>query len=143
MPLHLLDADDAPNVFWGRQGEDEAGNEDSGAGPLKLPSLAVVKIRAEKPFTIWFATGTSSDKTAHLRRNPRAGISFFDRGDSVALTGTAEVIEYPAVKNIMWQEWFIKHFPGGVDDPEYCLVRFQARKGVFYIEDNFVKPVLK
>ncbi len=84
-----------------------------------------------------------SDKTAHLRRNPRAGISFFDRGDSVALTGTAEVIEYPAVKKIMWQEWFIKHFPGGVEDPEYCLVRFEARKGVFYIEDKFVKSVLK
>ena len=31
--------------------------------------VPVVKIRAEKPFTIWFATGTSSDKTAHLRRN--------------------------------------------------------------------------
>ena len=76
-------------------------------------------------------------------RNPRAGISFFDRGDSVALTGTAEVIEYPAVKKIMWQEWFIKHFPGGVEDPEYCLVRFEARKGVFYIEDKFVKSVLK
>ena len=105
--------------------------------------VPVVKIRAEKPFTIWFATGTSSDKTAHLRRNPRAGISFFDRGDSVALTGTAEVIEYPAVKKIMWQEWFIKHFPGGVEDPEYCLVRFEARKGVFYIEDKFVKSGLK
>ena len=30
--------------------------------------VPVVKIHAEKPFTIWFATGTSSDKTAHLRR---------------------------------------------------------------------------
>ena len=82
-----------------------------------------------------------------LRQNgasaPRAGISFFDRGDSVALTGTAEEIEYPAVKKIMWQEWFIKHFPGGVEDPEYCLVRFEARKGVFYIEDKFVKSVSK
>ena len=39
--VERLDANNAPNVFRGRQGEDEAGKEDSGAGPLKLPSLAV------------------------------------------------------------------------------------------------------
>ena len=45
LPLHHLDADDAPNVFRSRQREDEAGKEDGGAGPFKLPSLAVVIIR--------------------------------------------------------------------------------------------------
>lgn len=104
--------------------------------------VPVVKIRTEEPFTIWFATGTGSEKTAHLRKNPRAGISFFEKGDSVVLTGFAEAVEDPAVKKALWQNWFIEHFPGGVEDPEYCLIRFEARRGVFYIENEFVKSDL-
>ena len=46
--VERLDANNAPNVFRGRQGEDEAGKEDSGAGPFKLTSLAKIKIRAAK-----------------------------------------------------------------------------------------------
>lgn len=105
--------------------------------------VPVVKVKAEEPFTIWFATGTGSDKVAHLRKNPRAGISFFEHGDSVALTGLAEAVDDPSVKKALWQDWFIEHFPQGVDDPEYCLVCFRARKGVFYIEGEFVKSTLE
>ena len=46
--MHYLDANDAPNVFRSRQREDEAGKEDGWAGPLKLTSLAKIKIRAAK-----------------------------------------------------------------------------------------------
>ena len=46
--VERLDANNAPNVFWSRQGEDEAGKEDGGAGPFKLTSLAKIKIRAAK-----------------------------------------------------------------------------------------------
>lgn len=39
--LHVLDADDVPDVFRRNQAEDQAGKENGGAGPFKLASLSV------------------------------------------------------------------------------------------------------
>ena len=46
--LHELDPDDIPDVFRRDQAENQAGKEDGGAGPFKLSSLAIIKVRAAK-----------------------------------------------------------------------------------------------
>lgn len=107
-----------------------------GGFPYPVP---VAKIAAERPFTVWIATGSGSEKVRHIRRDARCGLSFFDRDDSVSLTGEAEVVSEPSVRRAMWQDWFAGHFPGGPDDPAYCLVRFHAREGTFYIGGEFVR----
>lgn len=86
--------------------------------------------------TIWFATRASSAKTAHIRANSRTGVSLFCQRDNLVLTGTAEVITDPQAKLSHWQEWFIKYFPLGPDDPEYVLIKFSAEAASIYIADN-------
>ena len=49
------------------------------------------KIATEGISTIWMSTGADSLKTIDFRKNPKAGLCFQDKGDSVALTGTVEV----------------------------------------------------
>jgi len=41
------------------------------------------KVKAGGISTIWFATGTNSDKTEHFRENPKAGVCFQKESDSV------------------------------------------------------------
>lgn len=102
------------------------------------PRVCVMsKIKTEGIRTIWMATGTHSAKTAHFRQNPKAGICYFLGGDSVTLLGEVEIVQDAVVKRELWQDWFIAHFPKGVDDPEYCILRFDAQQATCWIDQCF------
>ena len=60
----------------------------------------------------------------------------------VALTGRVEVISDLEVRRALWQDWMLEHFPGGVEDPEYCVLKFTAEKATYYIANEFVKEKL-
>ena len=64
----------------------------------------------------------------------RAGVG---GADSVTLLGKIEIIEDMEVKKALWQDWFICHFPKGVNDPEYCVLKFSANEATFWIDSRF------
>lgn len=69
------------------------------------------KIASEGISEIWMATGEHSVKTKDFRSNPKAGLCFYEQGNSVALTGEVEVVTDAGLKQKYWQDWFIAHFP--------------------------------
>lgn len=83
---------------------------------------------------LWFSTNTSSNKVAAFRQNPRASVYFIDRRffRGVSLAGTAQVLEDHEAKAAIWQTGDRMYYPGGVDDPDYCVIRFTAQKGRYY-----------
>lgn len=86
----------------------------------------------------WFSTGTSSTKVRHFRKNGKAGVTYYNGGDSVTLTGRMEIVAEKAVKDGLWNDCLAKHFPnGGKDDPEYCVIHFIADEATVYIDDEF------
>ena len=102
------------------------------------PRVCVIsKIKTEGIRTIWLATGTHSAKTAHFRQNPKASICYYQGGDSVTLLGEVAIVQDAAVKQELWQDWFIAHFSQGASDPEYCILRFDARQATCWIEQRF------
>ena len=84
--------------------------------------------------TFYFTTNTSSRRTAHFRENPKACIYFCDRRffRGVMLRGTVEVLEDPAAKELIWRDGDTLYYPGGVTDPDYCVLRFTAYDGRYY-----------
>ena len=44
-----------------------------------------------------------------------------------------------AEKKALWQDWFIEHFPGGVNDPTYCILKFTAKRVTYWLDFQFVK----
>lgn len=100
------------------------------------------KVKSEGFTTIWFATGTDSEKTKHYRVNPKAGVTFQKEINSVALTGDIEIVTDMEIKKALWQDWFIQHFPGGVEDPSYCILKFQAKRATYWLDFQFVKEDL-
>jgi general stress protein 26 len=97
----------------------------------------MAKIKAEGCKTVYFSTGTNSAKTEHYRKNPKAGVTYCDGGDSVTLLGKIKIVEDKKLKDALWQDWFIKHFPQGKDDPSYAILRFDAEEATIYIKDKF------
>lgn len=83
---------------------------------------------------IYFHTNTSSMRVRQFRNNPKACLYFCDKRyfKGVMLTGTMEVLEDPAYKEMLWQEGDTMYYPKGVTDPDYCILRFTAQKGRFY-----------
>ena len=44
--------------------------------------IVISKIKTDGIDTIWFSTGTSSEKTKNFIENPKAGVAFFKEGDA-------------------------------------------------------------
>lgn len=100
--------------------------------------VAMVKLKDDDG-AIYVSTGTSSAKTAHFKANPKAGISIVKGGDSIVYTGEMEIVNDEAVKRSLWGDWMLSHFPGGVEDPEYCVLKFTPKSATYYIDNEFVR----
>lgn len=84
----------------------------------------------------YFTTNTSSMRAQQFFKNPKASIYFYNRGrfryEGVMLIGTMEVLEEKEIKKEIWQTGDIIYYPGGVTDPDYCVLKFTAVKGRHY-----------
>lgn len=108
---------------------------DENGYPRPVP---MIKIKDENG-TVYVSTGTSSAKTAHFKANPKAGASIVEGYNSIVYTGYMEIVTDPAVKCSLWGDWMLPHFPGGADDPEYCVLKFTPKSATYWIDGEFVK----
>ena len=90
--------------------------------------------RREGIKAFYFTTNTSSVRVAHYRANPRASVYFCDEKNfrAVMLKGTMEVLTDQTSKDMIWREGDTQYYPGGVTDPNYCVLKFTATEGRFY-----------
>jgi general stress protein 26 len=100
------------------------------------PNLrAMVPARVVGTETIWFATGLDSSKILELIKSDKAVVyayaarnhSFFE----CRLWGNAVILEDAESRRQVWSDEFKEHFPGGVDDPNLRVLRFDVRNGVY------------
>lgn len=84
--------------------------------------------------TFYFTTNTSSMRVAQFRQSPKACIYFCDRRfyRGVMLKGTVEVLEDEETKQRIWRQGDSTYYPGGVTDPDYCVLKFSAESGRYY-----------
>lgn len=84
--------------------------------------------------TFYFTTNTSSMRVSQYMNNPKACIYFSDKRyfRGVMLKGTMEVLEDETSKKLIWLEGDSVYYPGGVTDPDYCVLRFTVFTGRYY-----------
>lgn len=106
--------------------------EDSEGYPVSRAMLAPREREGIQVF--WFTTNTSSNKIACFRKNPKASIYFVDRRffRGINLTGMMEVLETPEAKERIWRKGDTMYYKEGVTDPDYCVLKFTAKKGRYY-----------
>ena len=82
----------------------------------------------------YFTTNTFSLRVAHYKANPKASIYFCDAEGfkGMMLKGTMEVLTDAKSKEMIWRDGDEQYYPGGVTDPNYCVLKFTATDGRFY-----------
>ena len=82
----------------------------------------------------YFTTNTFSLRVAHYKANPKASIYFCDAEGfkGMMLRGTMEVLTDAKSKEMIWRDGDTEYYPGGVTDPNYCVLKFTAVDGRFY-----------
>ncbi|MBO6251845.1 MAG: pyridoxamine 5'-phosphate oxidase family protein [Muribaculaceae bacterium] len=82
----------------------------------------------------YFTTNTFSLRVAHYRGNPKASVYWCDEAGfkGMMLRGTMEVLTDAASKEMIWREGDTEYYPGGITDPNYCVLKFTATDGRFY-----------
>ena len=73
-------------------------------------------------------------RVAHYKANPKASIYFCDTKGfkGMMLRGTMEVLTDAKSKEMIWRKGDTQYYPGGVTDPNYCVLKFTATDGRFY-----------
>lgn len=105
--------------------------------------VPMARISSKGFSTVWLTTGKDSLKVKHFLENPKAGLSYFENGNSVVLTGDVEVITDLETKKQFWIDWFIEYFPNGFEDTNYCLLKFKATYATFWIDKEFIHKEVK
>lgn len=94
----------------------------------------ITSLKTEGIKHAWFSTSLKSGKVRCIRINSKASLCYSDGDNNITLMGTIEIVTDPELKKDMWLDWFIDHFPGGIEDPNYCLLKFTAGKAAFWID---------
>ena len=100
-------------------------------------AVTMSNIKTEGIETIWFATGKNSAKVKHYEKNNKAGVCYKDGGNGITLVGSVQIVDDMNIKKALWLDWFIDHFPGGMTDPNYCVLKFDTKQGVLWIDNVF------
>ncbi|MDE6585357.1 MAG: pyridoxamine 5'-phosphate oxidase family protein [Clostridia bacterium] len=82
----------------------------------------------------YLSTNTSSKKIGCFLKNPKASLYFVDQRfyNAVCLSGTVEVLQDEDTKKRIWRLGDKMYYSKGVNDPDYCVLKFTAEKGRRY-----------
>lgn len=128
----MRDAEKTIGNILDKQSTVYIGSVDEDGFPNTKAMLAPRKREGIKVF--YFHTNTSSMRVSQYRQNPKANLYICDKRffRGVMLVGTMEVIEDSEHKEMLWQEGDTMYYPLGVNDPDYCVIKFTATKGRYY-----------
>ena len=100
--------------------------------PLEVRPMSVQDVDAAG--NLWFLGARSSFQTRQLSRHPQAQLLFSNPGASeyLSLQGRAFVTDSRPLKEKYWNALAKGWFPGGIDDPELMVIRFQTESGHYW-----------
>lgn len=101
-----------------------------------FPTASTVSvIRADGVRQLTFSTQLDSNKAKRIRENNRAGVCINSATDfyNITLVGTIEILTDLESKTEAWYEGSEEIF-SGVDDPNYCVLRFSSNRYSLYID---------
>ena len=84
--------------------------------------------------TFYFSTNLSAKRTGQFSQNPKASIYAFDPEtfQGLMLVGEMKVCTDRESREKLWREGFEMYYPAGIDDPDYCVLKFVAKYGNYY-----------
>lgn len=82
----------------------------------------------------YISTGAMGNLAIAIADNNRISICVHRENDNITMIGTAHIVSDMEVKEAMWVDWFINHYPEGVKDPDYCLIEFKTERLSLWVD---------
>jgi general stress protein 26 len=85
-------------------------------------------------------------KMNHIKTNQAVCVYYCEPKDfrGLSLDGSIEIIKDSGLKKKIWQDYWIKYFPGGVDDSEYAVLSLHPiRANYYYRTSKFLFELAK
>ncbi|MCL2199426.1 MAG: pyridoxamine 5'-phosphate oxidase family protein [Defluviitaleaceae bacterium] len=105
------------------------------------PTTSTLSIsKADGIRQLTFGGSLDSNKAKRAGANSRASVCIFDdnfEGDAyynITLVGDMEVVTDMETKKETWYEGMEEHFPKGVDDPNYCVLKFTTKRYSLWVD---------
>jgi general stress protein 26 len=95
---------------------------------------ALFKMEHQDLNVFWFGTNTSSMHLQQIKSNPKTCIYAVDSQSFMGLTllGEMEILQDMESKQRLWRNGFEQYYLKGVTDPDYSVMRFEAREARYY-----------
>ena len=89
----------------------------------RLTAAVITASRADGIKQLTFCSGLGSNWAKRASRDSRAAVCFASETYGITLRGRLEVLTDAESKQANWYSGMENHF-SGVDDPDYCVLRF-------------------
>jgi len=99
-------------------------------GGIRGRPMALAEV--EDDGDLYFAAGLDSPKVAEIKTDPRVATFFQGKSSWISLTGRAKVVTDRALIHRLWKDSWKLWFPEGKDDPNICLIAFDATDGEYW-----------
>lgn len=93
----------------------------------KYPRLKDIFQHHSADFLTYFTTNMSSPKIERVKKNPKVCAYYCkpDEWRGLMAAGIMEMVDDKDIKNELWQDNWTMYYPGGVEDPDYVILRLQ------------------
>ena len=105
------------------------------------PTTSCVSMtKADGMREILFGGGLSSNRFKRVQNCSLASINLFDddyEGGSyynITLVGDIEIVTDPDVKKSVWHKMYEEHFEGGINDPDFAVLRFTTKRYNIWVD---------
>ena len=95
---------------------------------------AVFRLQNDGIMTHYISTNLSAKRSQQYKKNPKACVYFYDADHfmGLMLVGTMEVCTDRHHREMLWREGFEMYYPKGIDDEDYCILKFTSEWGNYY-----------
>jgi general stress protein 26 len=100
----------------------------------RLRSRPMVTQRAAFDGSLWFLTARAAGKTGEIRDRQAVHVTFVSPDDNryVWASGTASLVEDPALLKSLWHAGYLPWLPGGPDDPGLSLIKVRVEEAEYW-----------
>lgn len=95
---------------------------------------AMMRLKHEGLKKFWLSTNTSAKRVELLKKNNKVCLYFVDENNfaGLMLTGTIEILQDRASREMLWNDGCEIYYPLGIDDPDYSVLCFTSESGNYY-----------
>lgn len=95
---------------------------------------AMLALQRDGIATHYFSTNLSAKRTQRFLHEPKACVYYCDDAEfkGLLLIGDMQVCTDRKHRELLWREGFEMYYPKGIDDEDYCVLKFTAKTGNYY-----------